>query len=634
MEPQTARGTIRFAGNYELDVRAWELRRSGRVIRLERIPMEILILLADQPGQLVTRDEIVEKIWGRGVHLDTDNSINAAVRKLRQALREDPEKPRVIQTVTGKGYRFVASIATGNSDAAAAPAVAVTEVVDAPHPERRRPAIRSGVWLLGLAVALTATAIVTLRSTRSGAGTSRGRVMLAVLPFENLTGDREQDYFSDGLTEEMISRLGNLEPRRLGVIARASVMQYKLNPKPLAAISRELKVDFALEGSVRRDENKVRISAQLIRMRDGTHVWARQYDRELIHLLAVQEEIAQAVVDQIEVTLANGRIGDLRVTPSRPNYQAYDLYLRGRYFLNKRTAEGFQRAAENFQQAIERDPTYARAYAGLADTHALMSTYYLGASRDLIPKARSAALRALELDERLAEAHTCLALISEVYDWDWEAAEREFRRAIELEPNDATAHDWYAELLGFQERFEEALSESNQARHLDPLSLIIATDQATILYLARRYDEAIEQFRSVLQKQADFHKPYVLIWAYAQRGMFPEALAEIEKWRRESDEPWNWAAQAYVNGRSGRVKASRAALERLEQFAREHPSDPMPMLPIAYLGIGDRERALVWLEKSVRERASSAMWLKADPLLESLRDDPRFQELLHRVGLG
>lgn len=636
MEPDaaTTRETIRFEPDFELDVGAWELRRSGRAIRLERIPMEILLLLVRRRGQLVTRAEIVQEVWGQNVYLDTDNSINAAVRKLRQALREDVEKPRVIQTVPGKGYRFIANVAAGNGHGAEVPAVAqpAPPADAAPRSAPRRSRLLVSGFLAPL-VAIGVFAFV--ESTRRRGAVAPKTVMLAVLPFENLTGDREQDYFSDGLTEEMISRLGNLDPRRLAVIARTSVMQYKRQPKTLAQIGRELNVNYVLEGSVRREQGRARISAQLIRVSDETHLWARQYDRELVHLLAVQEEIAQAVADQIEITLAPRRIGSQRPSRlSRATYEAYDLYLKGRYFWNKRTANDFERAAEAFQKAAQTDPTYARAYAGLADTYGLMSSYFLGSPSELIPRARSAALRALELDERLPEAHTSLALISEAYDWDWATAEKEFRRAIELDPNYATAHQWYAELLAFEKRFDEAFAESRRAVRLDPLSLIIATDDAAILYLARRYDEAIAEFRDVLQKQPDFHRPYMLIWAYTQKGMFPEALAEVEKWRRESDEPWNWAAQAYVYGRSGRAAEAGGALVKLERFARAHPSDPMPMMSIAYLGVDEKERALAWLEKSVRERSPYAMWLKADPLLDPLREDSRFQELLRRVGFA
>jgi len=653
-EPAGIGGTIRFGGDFELDVRAYELRRSGRAVRLERIPMDVLLLLAERTGELVTREQIAERIWGKDVYVDTDNSINAAVRKLRQALHDDPDKPRVIQTVTGKGYRFIAEVAERDAvdvsrpserDASdvSRPSVLVT---DSAAPEGKREAkdeelgkrarFRRWPLLLGVGLALIAGLAIYVEWSRARPGPAGGRLRLAVLPFQNLTGAPVQEYFSDGLTEEMISRLGNLEPERLAVIARTSVMHYKHSQAALDQIGRELRVDYVLEGSVRREANRVRISAQLIQMSDGTHLWARQYDRELSNLLAVQEEIAQAVANQIDLTLASGnRIDSGRMTLLSPEaLEAYDLYLKGRHFWSKRTVEGFEHAVEHFQQAVEKDPAYARAYAGLADSYALMSSYNFGAPTELIAKARSAALRALELDDRLAEAHTSLALINENYDWDWRSAEKEFRRAIQLDPNYATAHQWYAELLSFQGRFGEALAESEHARQLDPLSLAIATDHAVMLYFARQYDRAIEEFRAVLERDPTFERAHTVVWAYAQKGMFAEASAEIDNWRRLDDVPWNWAAQVYVYGRLGRHAEAARALEKLEQSARQRPSDPMPMLALAYVGVNENEKALAWLEKAVRERSSHIMTLKVEPIYDPLREDPRFRELLRRAGLA
>ena len=642
-EPARIGGTIRFGGDFELDPRAYELRRSGRAIKLERIPMDVLFLLAEQKGQLVTRDRIAERIWGKGVFLDTDNSINGAIRKLRQALHDDPEKPRVIQTVTGKGYRFIAKVVEREAGDASHSPFFVTdsdarddkrevkkEDVGAKSPPRRWPLLLS-VALVLIAGGLT----IYLQWSRARLGPAAGKLRLAVLPFQNLTGDPVQEYFSDGLTEEMISRLGNLEPKRLAVIARTSVMHYKDNQASLDQIGRELQADYVLEGSVRREGIRVRIGAQLIQMSDRTHLWARQYDRELSSLIAVQEEIAQAVANEIDHTLASGnRIDGLPPQLSPEAFEAYDLYLKGRYFWNRRTAVGFEQAVAHFQRAAEKDPTFARAYAGLADSYALTSSYNFGPPKELIPKARSAALRALELDDRLAEAHTSLALIDEDYDWDWGAAEKEFRRAIQLNPNYATAHQWYAELLSFEGRFDQALAESERARQLDPLSLIIACDQGTILYYARQYDRAIKRFRAVLEKDPNFAKANMVVWPYALKGKSAEAMAQIEKWRRNYDGPWNWAAYVYVYGRLGRHAEAARALERLEQSARRRPSEPMPMLAVAYLGVNEKEKALACLEHALLERSSHIMTLKVDPLYDSIREDPRFQVLLRRAGLA
>jgi len=458
--------------------------------------------------------------------------------------------------------------------------------------------------------------------------------MLAVLPFENLTGDSGQDYFSDGLTEEMIAQLGHLDPQHLGVIGRTSVMHYKDTHEPLQQIGRELGVQYVLEGSVRRDANKVRVSAQLNQVRDQAHVWARQYDRELINLLALQGEIAQEIADGIQLTLGDHqRIDSAHQAPLTPNaYEAYDLYLKGRYFWNKRTPPGFQRAVEYFQQAVAKDPDYARAYAGLSDSYALMSGYSFAPQNEFMPKARAAALRAVELDNNLAEAHTSLALITENYDWDWQNAEKEYRLAIQLDPNYATAHHWYAEYLAYQGRFDEAFAESERARQLDPLSLIIATDNGAILYFSRQYDRAIQQFRAVLDMEPNFPRAHLLVFAYVQKGMFADALADIEKWRRIDNVPGSWAIEAYVYGRSGQRVEARRALEKWQQLNRRRQMDPAATA-LAYVGMGNKDEAFAWLQRAYSERSNALTALNVDPIYDPLRSDPRFQALLRRIGL-
>lgn len=663
MELEQARvpGSIKFGEDFEFDSRACRLRRSGRVLKLERIPMEILAVLVEQRGQLVSREHIVERIWGKDVFLDTDNSINGAIRKVRQALRDNPEEPRFIQTVTGRGYRFIAPITDPEAEG---PVVVpgpqpLPQVQIQPQPQiRPQPQIqtqlqlqpqaqiveplaikpaRSRQWALfvipiALIVALAAYLWSRSQSRTSG---SKGQRMLAVLPFENLTGDPSQDYFSDGMTEEMIARLGSLDPQHLGVIARTSVMQYKHNKETLDQIGRELGVQYALEGSVRRDSGRLRITAQLIQVKDQTHLWARQYDREPGNLLAIQSEIAQEIANEIQF-----QIGSNERTKSAPQAAlspaeaaAHELYLKGRYFSNKRTAQGLRQANQYFQQAVAMDPQYATAYAGLAESYALMGGYTGSPQIEFIPKARAAAKRALALDERLPEAHTALAVIAQNYDWDWATAEKEYRRAIQLNPNYATGHHWYAECLALQGRFNEAFPEIESARQLDPLSLIIATDYGAILYFSRQYDRAIEQFRGVLDMEPNFPRAHMLVWAYAQKASFPDALADAEAWRQADNSPlWSWVMTAYVSGRSGDQAQAKLALDHLGQLGTHGMLDPL-CFAIAYIGTGDNNQALGWLEKAYAERSSSLTALKVDPIYDPLRGEPRFQELLRRVGL-
>ncbi len=632
-DPVRSQGSIRFAEDFELDSRAYQLRRSGRVLKLEHIPMELLLFLVEQRGQLVAREQIVARVWGPGVFLDTDNSINGAIRKIRQVLNDDPEQPRFIQTIPGRGYRFIAAVS--DTEAEKQPAPPEPQAPPSEQPIRRLAQRR---WLipLGIAIGLLAALGGWLQWFRSPARPRPpgGRLMLAVLPFRNLTGDATQDYFSDGLTEEMITHLGNLDPGHLGVIARTSVMRYKNGHQPLDQIGRELGVQYVLEGSVRRDSDKVRIAAQLIQVKDQTHVWAREYDRELRHLLTLQGEIAQAVADEIQLTLGDHHpLPPTRHAPlSGATYAAYDLYLKGRYFWNKRTAQHLAQAIEYFQEAIAQDPNNARAYAGLADSYALLSGYSLAPQKEFMPKARTAALKALEIDGRLAEAHTSLAVIAQNYDWDWQTAEKEYRRAIELDPNYATAHHWYGECLALQGRFDEAFAEIEHALRLDPLSLIIATDKGAILYFSRQYDRAIAQLRGMLDMEPNFPRAHILAYAYVQKGMFADALADIEKWRRMEDTPWTQSLLAYVYGRSGQQVQARRALEKLEQLNRRREIDAAPMF-VAHIGMGKNDEAFAELQKAYLEHSPALTALKVDPLYDPLRSDPRFQELLRRVGL-
>ena len=640
--------TYRF-GPYELRTRTRELYKQGSKLKLRPQPLQVLLVLLECAGNVVTREELRERVWSSDTFVDFEHGLNTAIKELRGVLSDSAAEPRYIGTLPKMGYRMIVPV-----EAEASPKAEIAPVESGPAEwlglERRR---RMGVlvvarrwWPLVAGICVVAIAGLGLYAnwlrTREAAQElarvhvqlANGRLMLAVLPFENLTGDAGQDYFSDGLTEEMITQLGQLDPAHLAVIARTSVMHYKQNPGPMEQIRHELGVQYVLEGSVRRDADKVRISAQLIQMSDQTHVWARQYDRELSNLLALQGEIAKEIAREIKLTLGDPKRSDSAAQlPLSPNaYAAYDLYLKGRYFWNKRTPQGFERAVECFQQALEKDPGYARAYAGLADSYALMSEYDMVPPKVQMPKARAAARRAVELDEKLSEAHASLAMIAQNYDWDWNTAEKEYRRAIELDPNYATAHHWYAEYLALVGRFDEAFVEIDRARQLDPLSLIIATDRGAILYFSRQYDPAIEQFRAVLDMEPNFPRAHMLVFAYVEKGMYAEALADVEKWQRSDDNPWSWMMLAYVYGRSGQQVKAGAALKELEKSSRRGKVGPLS-IAVAYIGMGDKEKAIAWLEKAYVEHSISTA-LKVDPIYDPLRSDPHFRALLRRVGLA
>ncbi|MGA7078528.1 MAG: tetratricopeptide repeat protein [Terriglobales bacterium] len=511
---------------------------------------------------------------------------------------------------------------------------AVREVPVQPPP----PQVKSWRPLLiaGAAVALVLIVVFAIRPWHSRVSPAEpGKIMLAVLPFENFTGDPGQEYFSDGMTEEMISQLGNLDPAHLGVIARTSVMHYKQAPEPIAQIGKDLGVQYVIEGSVRRDSQRVRITAQLIQVKDQSHLWAREYDRDLGHLLELQGEIAREVANEIEFSLSGRRPIEAAQKAAAPGtqYETYDLYLKGRYFWNKRTAEGFRQAADYFQQAIDKDPNYGRAYAGLADTFALMSAWYIGPQNELMPKARAAALRAVELDEHLAEAHASLALIEENYDYDWPGAEKEFRRAIELDPQYATAHQWYAELLSWQGRFDEAFAEGKLARQLDPLSSIIATDYASILYYSRRYDSALKEYRSVLELDPTHDRARALmIPVYLQLGRYDEAVDVLNRWAARDEGPWLWAWWAVTYSRSGHAEEAGRALAKLEQISGSR-ADRIATLLTAYSGTGQKERVIELLQKARSEHSNAVVQIKVDPMYDQIRSDPRFKDFLRRIGL-
>jgi TolB-like protein/DNA-binding winged helix-turn-helix (wHTH) protein len=649
--------------------RSRELHKYGSKLKIRPQPLQVLNLLLSRAGDVVTRESLRQELWSSETFVDFEHSLNTSVKELRAALGDSAAEPRYIETITKFGYRFIAPVevidqsgpnpvndqASDPTTVLAAPAPlhdsSLAASASAPRAAAEKPALLPppnttpplasgrGPALIGLALLLLAGFIADLRWGHSPAqpqAANSGRAVVAVLPFENLTGDPAQDYFSDGLTEEMITQLGRVNPERIAVIARTSVMHYKHTQEQLNQVGRELGVQYILEGSVRRDGEKVRITAQLIQTSDQTHIWTQQYDRELTSLLSLQSEIAQTSAHEIQHTLGDRtptEVARTAETLAPKSYEAYDLYLKGRYFWNKRTADGFERAAECFNQAIARDPTYALAYAGLADTYTLMSAFDFAPSVEYVPKARAAAQKALQLDDKLAEAHASLAVIAQDYDWDWKTSEKEFRRAIELDPNYATGHHWYAENLAMQGRFDEAFPEIERARRLDPLSLMIQTDNAVFLYFSRQYKPAIQQFRAVLDADPSFPRAHLVMSAYVEDGNFADAIADAEKWRATNDSLWARMMLSYVYGRAGRIDNARREFTGGKKITAHVAVDPLPFA-IASIGMNDKEQAFLWLEKAAAARSPALTAIKVDPVYDSLRSDPRFVALLARVGLA
>jgi len=611
---------IEFAG-FALDVGAGELSKNGSLVRLQDRPFQLLVALVERRGEVVTREDLRQRLWPDGTFVDFDHSISSAINKLRRALGDSAAQPRYVETVGRRGYRFLYPVSI--AETASAPAVS------------RAPRVLPRYARVGLSVALAlvvlaATGALMIRRPESGDSTGTIRA-IAVLPLKNLSSDPEQEYFSEGLTEELLTHMASLEGLR--VISRASAMQYKDTRKPLSTIARELNVDAVVEGSVQRSDGRVRVTARLVEVASDRHVWAKSYEREHRDILVLQNEITRDIAENIKLSLTSA--ARQRLAVSRPiEPEAHENYLRGRFYWAKRRPADLEKAILYFQRAIDRDPQYARAYAGVADSYSVMRAYNLARQDESIRQARAAALRALELDEGLAEAHTSLGLIALIYEWDWRTAEQQYRRAIQLDPNYATAHHWYAELLAYRGRFDEALAEIEVARQLDPLSLIVATDRGEILYLSRDYDRAIAQARGVLEMDPHFLQAhYILVFSLVEKRLFADALVDIEQWRGSDETPWSLMMQAYVHGRSGQQRQARQALEKLEQLHRRRPMDPAPIL-LAQLGLGNKEAAFACLEKAYAERSTALPSLKVNPIYDPLRGDPRFDVVRRRIGLA
>jgi TolB-like protein/DNA-binding winged helix-turn-helix (wHTH) protein/Tfp pilus assembly protein PilF len=616
-------------GPFQLDVEERLLRRGGQILALTPKAFETLLVLVENHGRLVGKEDLMKRLWPES--FVEESNLAQQIFTLRKSLGDDGNQ--YIETVPKRGYRFRTPV-TSLAPAAIAPDTK-PGVAD-PVPSRTLRAA-GFAWLIAIA-GFSLVLYLGWRVARPMAAPAPEKMTLAVLPFENLSGDADQDYLSDGMTEEMIMQLARLNPARLAVIARTSSMHFKASKKTVAEIGRSLAADYLLQGSLRREGEKIRISAQLIQVKDQTHVWVQNYERDLRDLLALQDDVARAIASEIRVQLTPARLagGRREGSPMAVAPEVHQQYLRGRFFWNKRTEAGYVKAIEHFEQAVQINPEYAPAYAGLADAYALLGAMTNSTSprQEAMPRARAFAEKALALDDSLAEAHASLAFVLMHFEHDWAAAEKEFQRAIALNPSYVTAHHWYAYYLAAQSRVQEALREIRLAQELDPLSLIVNTDVAELLYYARQYDEAIRQAQKTLEMDPSFALAHrVLALAYEQKGMYEESLAELRTQVRltgRADFPLAELARGYA------LTGNRTEAEKLLRELRAlNPQNPGTSIGLAfvYAALGDKDRAFLWLEKSADERMGVIL-IKVQPYFDSLRSDPRFLAIERRMALS
>lgn len=634
MERAPSQSRVLKFGVFEVDLGTGELRKAGMRQKLAGQPFQVLQLLLERPQEIVTREELQHRIWPKDTFVDYDLALKKAINRLREVLGDSADSPRFIETIPRRGYRFIAPLA-GNGAASTVVELPTEAVATDTRRSRRtlRVGIALGLGIAGLLLALFGMAPEQFRRRIWGKTDILQIRSLAVLPLQSLSADPAQEYFSDGMTDALTTDLAQISS--LKVISRTSSMQYKQTRKSLPEIAHELNVDGIVEGTVQRSGDRVRITAQLIYGPSDKHLWAESYESDLGDILAVQDEMARAIAKEIRVQLLPEESSRLSSAPPI-NPEAYELYLKGRYFWNKRDAEGFKKALDYFQRAAEKDPGYAPVQAGLADTYSLQGA----AGYDLLPraeameKARAAAQKALLIDGTLAEAHASLAFVIYSYDWDWAAAEKEFKQAIALNPNYPTAHQWYSEYLGDLGRTEEALDQAQAALVLDPLSLNANHQVARAQYFARRIDQAIQTTQKTLEMNPDFAVAHLRLGrAYAAKGLYSQAIEEFQKFSTLSgDVPLATASIGNALARTGDRSGAVRALNKLAILSRQ-THVPSISFALVYLGLGDNDQAVTWLEKAYGERSDFLLVLRVDPLFDALRPDPRFQDLMHRVGL-
>jgi TolB-like protein/DNA-binding winged helix-turn-helix (wHTH) protein/Tfp pilus assembly protein PilF len=613
------RGVWRW-GDFQVDPAAGELRRANARVTIQDQPLEVLVALLERAGREVTREELFARLWPQDTFVDRESGLNTAVRKLRDVLGDDAQSPRYIETRARHGYRFIARL-----DSVATPPVG--EGASPPEPASRR----ARFWLVGVAALLVAAvALLAWRRTR-GAELDAEHAVLVVLPFENLSGDPEQEYFSDGMTDEMISRLGQLHAERVSVLGGATSRHYKGSGKEAEGFARELGADYTLAGSVRREAGRVRITAELVRSRDHRLLWSESYDGEMRDVLGLQRQVAESIAGRLPA------LGDHRSLPaSRPvDPAAYEAFLKGRFFWDKVSAGNERKAIGYFAEAVRLDPSFAPAWAWEGSAYQMLGNIGDIPPAEVLEKAWPLVQRAVELDPDSADAQSCFGWTSLLYRWDFTGAERAFERALEINPDFANARHGLATHRVIMGRFEEALREMERAHASDPLALVTDADVGYTLYLAGRNAEALLRLRKTLELDPDYAPAhYYLSLVYRNLRKDDEAFAEDVRATRlinDGDPPW-LAEQLQVFAEGGWLAWRRDIVESVKR-------DPIIgeyvalLVAQSYLDLGSKREALDWLEKAYVARPYQITYLAVDPVWEPLRGEPRFQELLRKIGL-
>jgi TolB-like protein/DNA-binding winged helix-turn-helix (wHTH) protein/Flp pilus assembly protein TadD len=620
-----SRETFRF-GDFTLDVLAYELRHQGHPVRLERRPMDLLVLLVERRGQLVARNEIIERLWGKDVFVDVDTGINTVIWKVRAALRDSKDEPAFVETVSGRGYRFIAPVDV------VPPSVSSAAVANqAPAAINRR----SRLALLASTVAVVLVATAFLISNWLAESKSVQPMTVAVLTFENIGGDPEREYLADGLAEETISSLAQIDPAHLSVISRASILAYRRMAKPLADLSRELNVDYLVDGAVRTEGSRLRLTSKLIRTSDQAQVWATTYDRELTNVVGLQRELSEAIAEQVRLQLLPDRLVELaRRQTQSPD--AFDAYLKGRYFENKRNRESVARAVRYYEHAISLDPNYALAWAGLAFTYAASAINSDARPLEVGPRARDAAAQAVRANPRLTEAQFASGYVNWLLDWQWKSAEAALRRAVDLDSSNVTAVRTLGHVLSQLGEQGEAEVAMRRTRELDPLSPMSHAMSAQVAYQARDNAAAVKHARQAILIDSTFWIGYMeLAQAYTQTGetdLALEALADAARFSGGENSK-TISLRGYLLATTGRINEAREALRRLEAMSIERYLPPYAMA-LVYAGLGEREAVFDWLEKAFAARDVHLIFLPVDPKWDPFRSDQRFEALVARCGFA